>query len=271
MVSHISEIPFRPLAPNAKMKTLAKESNTTNRHAFLAFFLFSTMMTYAHPAFAFWNEIFGYDSYEECVLDKMQGTTGDLAAKQIVRACRELTKGDKASAPITPTPSKIIRVYIDIISSEWIDNHIFGDGTTLRVLVKNDSKYTLQNIGMWAKMEPCDSSSRLNRMAQQKLQEMGYKIAVDGQFGKASQTALREFQKEKGLSETGDLDSATLKALALEDASDVFPPFGTGILMGTYRLNPNESAHVDFINFYAQSRGREFCFRLGADIKVPLD
>lgn len=223
-----------------------------------------------HPAFAFWTDIFGYGSYEECVLDKMQGTTGDLAAKQIAQACREITADKKETAPVTTIPTKIERVYVDIISSEWVDNPIFGNGTTFRVLVTNNSQHTLKNIVMWAKMESCNINSTLYRLVQQKLNAQGYRLTVDGQFGRSSRTALRKFQKAKNLPETGDLDAATLGILGLSDVPEVFPPYGKGMLIGTYKLDQDQSAYVDFINFFAQSKGREFCFRLGTDVRIPL-
>lgn len=34
--------------------------------------------------------LFGPNNYEECILQKMEGVTSDLAAKSIIRACRKL-------------------------------------------------------------------------------------------------------------------------------------------------------------------------------------
>jgi hypothetical protein len=46
-------------------------------------------------ASANWIEsLFGYGSFEECILDRMQGVTSDQAARLIIIACRNLTKSD---------------------------------------------------------------------------------------------------------------------------------------------------------------------------------
>lgn len=38
-----------------------------------------------------------YDSYEECILDKLEGVTSDVAAKAIMRACAKLTSGPRCA------------------------------------------------------------------------------------------------------------------------------------------------------------------------------
>jgi len=40
------------------------------------------------------DSLFGYGSYDECILDKMQGVTNDQAARSIRAACRNITKSD---------------------------------------------------------------------------------------------------------------------------------------------------------------------------------
>lgn len=48
------------------------------------------------------------------------------------------------------------------------------------------------------------------RQAQAKLNELGYDVGTpDGKLGPKSQAALREFQRERGIPETGRLDAAT--------------------------------------------------------------
>jgi uncharacterized membrane protein len=54
------------------------------------------------------------------------------------------------------------------------------------------------------------------RNAQMALNDKGYDVGrVDGQFGPATQSAVRRFQSEKGLAQSGRLDSATLAALGV--------------------------------------------------------
>lgn len=54
------------------------------------------------------------------------------------------------------------------------------------------------------------------RDAQLALNEKGYDVGrVDGQFGPNTQSAVRRFQSEKGLAQSGRLDSATLAALGV--------------------------------------------------------
>ncbi len=52
------------------------------------------------------------------------------------------------------------------------------------------------------------------RQAQIRLAELNlYSGAIDGQLGAATVTAIKTFQKVRGIPETGALDSATEKAL----------------------------------------------------------
>lgn len=54
------------------------------------------------------------------------------------------------------------------------------------------------------------------RNAQMALNEKGYDAGkVDGRFGPSTQSAVRRFQSEKGLAQSGRLDSATLAALGV--------------------------------------------------------
>jgi murein L,D-transpeptidase YcbB/YkuD len=60
-------------------------------------------------------------------------------------------------------------------------------------------------------------SSEQIRQVQQKLQEEGHSPgAIDGQWGPQTQAAVREFQQEKNLTVTGQLDQETLKELGVE-------------------------------------------------------
>lgn len=54
------------------------------------------------------------------------------------------------------------------------------------------------------------------RSAQVALNEKGYDVGtVDGQYGPNTSSAVRRFQAEHGLAQTGALDSATLSALGV--------------------------------------------------------
>lgn len=53
------------------------------------------------------------------------------------------------------------------------------------------------------------------RNAQAALNTKGYDIRIDGQWGPNTQNAVRRFQSENGLAQSGRLDSATLTALGV--------------------------------------------------------
>ena len=53
------------------------------------------------------------------------------------------------------------------------------------------------------------------RSAQTALNDQGYNVAVDGQFGPNTQSAVRRFQADRGIAQTGTLDSSTLSALGV--------------------------------------------------------
>ncbi len=61
------------------------------------------------------------------------------------------------------------------------------------------------------------SPNSMARAVQSELKERGYyRGSVDGQFGAGTASALRSFQREKGLKVTGRLDERTLKALGFD-------------------------------------------------------
>jgi peptidoglycan hydrolase-like protein with peptidoglycan-binding domain len=54
------------------------------------------------------------------------------------------------------------------------------------------------------------------RNAQAALNQQGYSVSsVDGQWGPNTQGAVRQFQADRGLTQSGTLDSATLAALGV--------------------------------------------------------
>lgn len=222
------------------------------------------------PARAFFDSIFGYDSYEECILDKMQGVTGDLATKQIVYACRKLTASDQP-APPPQKPTRLERINVEIIESEWIDG-IMGQNTDFRILVRNTSEFTIYQLSLWIQMGACGNQSRNIKLAQRALNKLGFSAgAEDGVLGEATRNAIKDFQRSKLLSPTGQLDSVTLRFLRIDDNEKNWPRLGPLFFIDGTSMKPNETAYVRFINLYGHTRGREFCYVVGDDVRVPLD
>ena len=63
---------------------------------------------------------------------------------------------------------------------------------------------------------PATGSDSTVRSAQDALNAQGYSVgAVDGQWGPNTSSAVRRFQADKGLAQSGTLDSATLAALGV--------------------------------------------------------
>jgi peptidoglycan hydrolase-like protein with peptidoglycan-binding domain len=54
------------------------------------------------------------------------------------------------------------------------------------------------------------------RQIQSKLKEAGYRVSIDGIFGPKTTAAIRSFQNDNDLSDTGQPDSQTLAALGVE-------------------------------------------------------
>jgi hypothetical protein len=71
-----------------------------------------------------------------------------------------------------------------------------------------------------AQMDPPVGEDTI-RALQQALNEEGHDIMVDGIWGPQTQQALTEFQQDKGLSASGQLDPETLAELNLEQHADV--------------------------------------------------
>jgi peptidoglycan hydrolase-like protein with peptidoglycan-binding domain len=58
------------------------------------------------------------------------------------------------------------------------------------------------------------------RAAQEKLSDMGYDVGeADGKVGPKTHAALRKFQADKGLAQTGRLDAHTRAALDMDHGS----------------------------------------------------
>ncbi|HKO89028.1 MAG TPA: peptidoglycan-binding domain-containing protein [Burkholderiales bacterium] len=66
------------------------------------------------------------------------------------------------------------------------------------------------------------------RQIQQQLKSQGYQTSVDGVWGPQSQQALRDFQRAKGISASGNLDQSTLTALGVSQSGSVGASSSTG-------------------------------------------
>jgi peptidoglycan hydrolase-like protein with peptidoglycan-binding domain len=69
---------------------------------------------------------------------------------------------------------------------------------------------------------------------QQRLREKGFYVRdnIDGRWGKATSTALQNFQRANGLAATGQLDAPTRTALALDAAPIPTMPTGEPVQPG---------------------------------------
>jgi len=81
--------------------------------------------------------------------------------------------------------------------------------------------YSPANADEWLNADPdlrrCFVDLRV-RSAQEALERNGFKVGpVDGVLGPRTQAALREFQQQRGLARSGQLDQETLKALDVAD------------------------------------------------------
>ena len=61
------------------------------------------------------------------------------------------------------------------------------------------------------------------KQAQEKLSEKGHQVQADGKMGPKTQAALKDFQKDEGIQQSGKLDQDTLAKLGVNEASS-----GTG-------------------------------------------
>jgi peptidoglycan hydrolase-like protein with peptidoglycan-binding domain len=70
------------------------------------------------------------------------------------------------------------------------------------------------------RVEPGDRPATATvRRAQTKLERLGYPVETDGELGEKTRTALRNFQRDRGLNATGELDQETMAALEEDTGS----------------------------------------------------
>lgn len=82
------------------------------------------------------------------------------------------------------------------------------------------------------------ASGPIVREVQQALVAAGQAIAVDGQFGPRTASAVRAFQTARGLAATGVVDAATASALGVQRTAGTWPPPGWIWRGWTYNGSP---------------------------------
>mgnify|MGYP001288664456 FL=1 len=91
------------------------------------------------------------------------------------------------------------------------------------------------------------------RLLQEKLQELGYGVSVDGIFGRQTEMAVKAFQTHRQLTVDGAVGPQT--AAALEQVATATPePEELGPVEIFMRANPSVKTAQDFINY---------CYRRG--------
>jgi peptidoglycan hydrolase-like protein with peptidoglycan-binding domain len=91
------------------------------------------------------------------------------------------------------------------------------------------------------------------RLLQEKLQEMGYGVTVDGIFGRQTQMAVKAFQTHRQLTVDGAVGPQT--AAALDEVATPTPaPEELHPVEVFMRANPSVKTNQDFINY---------CYRRG--------
>lgn len=176
--------------------------------------------------------------------------------------------GARNSSPTINQQTKIETVYLEILDNEWVLG-FDGRNSTLRVMIKNKSRFTIDAPEIRVKMESCGSNRFMIRTAQQALNQFGFNAgSIDGIIGNRTRAAIAEFQTSKGLPVSRQLDAATIEALGVSQEAESFPSLGRGLIVGGYEIPSGNVAYVDFINLYSQTRGRDFCFHISRDVIV---
>ncbi len=75
-------------------------------------------------------------------------------------------------------------------------------------------------------VDPSTLNGEQVRLLQRALVDRGFAIDMSGNFDQPTQTALAQFQRARGLPETGNLNGPTMAALDL-NPRDLQPPTGT--------------------------------------------
>lgn len=81
------------------------------------------------------------------------------------------------------------------------------------------------------------------RMVQRALVDLGHPVEITGAWDQSTRTAVADFQRERGLTATGTLDTATSRALGV-DPYAVVPVGGMGMRAGGSGLDPSVNCAV---------------------------
>ncbi len=85
---------------------------------------------------------------------------------------------------------------------------------------RSSSQDERQQQSTSSSQDQAQQSPELVKKAQEKLSSEGKDVgAPDGKMGPKTQAALKEFQQEKGLEQTGELDNETIAALDIDQDS----------------------------------------------------
>jgi membrane-bound lytic murein transglycosylase B len=94
--------------------------------------------------------------------------------------------------------------------------------TTFAMAAENEQPSSANTAAQNSPQQQLSSQGGMNltsdqvRQVQQKLDESGFRAGrADGVLGRETQEALRDFQKQKGLQQTGRPDNETLSALGV--------------------------------------------------------
>jgi peptidoglycan hydrolase-like protein with peptidoglycan-binding domain len=85
--------------------------------------------------------------------------------------------------------------------------------------------------------QPSDLSTEQVRRVQQALTSRGFQVDASGTFDAATQTALADFQRSRGLPATGNVNADTAAALGLAPG-EVRPSGNAAATAGQYRAAP---------------------------------
>lgn len=138
------------------------------------------------------ESIFGYSSYDDCILDKMVGVTSDVAAKQIKMACmqfntKEVSKFKTCNEPFNLEDRKGVTGQAEIIG-----DGIFVDFYNPRRALKiteievevegksNNSNFT-RNLTMTGYLPPLSSSKFNARLGLENVTD--WKIKINAIYG----------------------------------------------------------------------------------------
>ena len=144
------------------------------------------------------------DSDSKVVATLRQGTT--VTIKESTGSWYKITSGGKTGY--------VYKKYIKVTESSGKTSESKKRTTSRKTETKNSKQNKSQSSGSSnGTCAPGDSGSAV-RKVQQRLKKLGYYTGkVDGDYGKGTQTAVKNFQKRNGLTANGKVNSKTLAKL----------------------------------------------------------